>query len=273
MDPEKLEAAITSRTRAIVPVHLYGQPADMDALQAIADRHGIPVVEDACQAHGAQHNGRKAGAIGLAGCFSFYPSKNLGCCGEGGAVATRDPQLAQRMRLLRDHGSTRKYEHEIPGFNLRMQGLQGAVLRAKLVYLDLWNESRRALASLYTKRLANPDIVTPVEKSYAHHVYHLYVVQLKNRDAVCERLKAAQIETGLHYPTPLHLQPAYKSLGYRHGDFPVAEQLAERILSLPMYPELPQRAVEYVADALLEACESQSVLSNAATETAGRRIA
>lgn len=265
MDPTKLETAITSRTRAILPVHLYGQPADMDALQTIAGTYGIPLIEDACQAHGAQHKGRRTGTIGTAGCFSFYPSKNLGCCGEGGAVVTRDPQLAQRIRLLRDHGSTRKYEHQLPGFNMRMQGLQGAVLRTKLLYLDLWNDSRRALASLYTDRLAQSDVVVPTEMSYARHVYHLYVVQLKDRDEICERLKTAQIETGLHYPTPLHLQPAYVSLGYRRGDFPVCEQLASRIVSLPMYPELSSRAVEYVADALLEALECQVLRSRAAS--------
>jgi dTDP-4-amino-4,6-dideoxygalactose transaminase len=180
---------------------------------------------------------------------------------------TRDPQLAQRIRLLRDHGSTRKYEHQIPGFNMRMQGLQGAVLRTKLSFLDLWNDRRRALAAVYTDRLAKAGVVVPAEMSYARHVYHLYVVQLNDRDAVCERMKAAQIETGLHYPTPLHLQPAYVSLGYRRGDFPVCEQLASRILSLPMYPELTSRAVEYVVDVLLEALECLALESGHASQT------
>jgi dTDP-4-amino-4,6-dideoxygalactose transaminase len=255
MDPAKVEAAITPRTRAILPVHLYGQPADLDPLLDIAARHNIPLIEDACQAHGSEYKGRKVGALGVAGCFSFYPSKNLGCAGEGGVVVTNDPDLARKIRLLRNHGSATKYEHSMPGYNFRMEGLQGAVLAAKLKYLDEWNERRRAIAELYDSLLEHSGTVVPVEMPYSRHVYHLYVIQTEDRDALRQKMTENEIETGIHYPIPLHLQEAYRSLGYRAGDFPVCEKVTERILSLPIYPELPIEAVSCVSELLLEHVE------------------
>lgn len=252
MDPALLEAAITPRTRAIVPVHLYGQTADMDAILEVANRHGIPVVEDACQAHGAQYKGRGAGSLGAAGCFSFYPGKNLGACGEGGAVTTDDPELAHRVEMWRDHGSAKKYVHQFPGLNMRMDGVQGGVLSVKLRHLDRWNEQRRTAAAQYAEALAGTDITLPAEMPYGQHVYHLYVIQADDRDGLRQRLQDAGIESGLHYPIPLHLQEAYASLGHRAGAFPVTERLADRILSLPMYPGISAEAVAHVATELLE---------------------
>jgi dTDP-4-amino-4,6-dideoxygalactose transaminase len=254
MDPALLEAAITSKTRAIIPVDLYGQIANMDPILEIANCHGIPVIEDACQAHGAEYKGRKAGAFGVAGCFSFYPGKNLGACGEGGAVTTNDADLAQRIRLWRDHGSSKRYEHVFPGLNMRMEGIQGGILSVKLKYLDRWNNQRRRAAAAYDKALADTDIEIPTEMNYGRHVYHLYVVQSDNRDALRHQLTEAGIESGLHYPTPLHLQEAYRFLGYKLGDFPVTEKIKNRILSLPMYPGIQSEAVERVACELRESC-------------------
>jgi dTDP-4-amino-4,6-dideoxygalactose transaminase len=256
MNPDLVEAAITERTKAILPVHLYGNPADLDPLLAIARRHNLPLIEDACQAHGAAYKGRKAGTFGTASCFSFYPSKNLGSCGEGGAIVTEDPALAQQVRMLREHGSVRKYEHSFPGYNFRMEGIQGAVLNAKLKYLDQWNDSRRALALQYNRMLAGSPLTLPSETPGSRHVYHLYVIQTGDREALRQQLGQRGIETGLHYPIPLHLQEAYKSLGYKSGDFPVSERLARLILSLPMYPELSSEAVDYVVATLQECLES-----------------
>jgi dTDP-4-amino-4,6-dideoxygalactose transaminase len=254
MDPTLLEDAITGKTRAIIPVDLYGQVADIDPILEIANRHGIPVIEDACQAHGALYKGRKAGSFGVAGCFSFYPGKNLGACGEGGAVTTNDDELAQRIRLWRDHGSSKRYEHIFPGLNMRMEGIQGGILSVKLKYLDRWNDQRRAAAAAYDVALSDSKFETPTEMVYSRHVYHLYVIQSDNRDAIRQRLAEAGIETGLHYPTPLHLQEAYRSLGYNLGDFPVTERVRSRILSLPIYPGVPAEAVEQVAAELKECC-------------------
>jgi len=254
MDPALLEAAISNKTRAIIPVDLYGQVADMDPILEIANHHGIPVIEDACQAHGAEYRGRKAGAFGIAGCFSFYPGKNLGACGEGGAVTTNDADLAQRIRLWRDHGSSKRYEHIFPGLNMRMEGLQGGVLSVKLRYLDSWNEQRRQAAAIYDKALADSGIVTPTEMNYGRHVYHLYVVQSDNRNVLRQQLADAGIDSGLHYPTPLHLQEAYRFLGYKEGSFPVTEKVRSRILSLPMYPGIHPDAIERVASELQESC-------------------
>jgi dTDP-4-amino-4,6-dideoxygalactose transaminase len=254
MDPALLEAAITSKTRAIIPVDLYGQVVDMDPILEIANRHGIPVIEDACQAHGAEYKGRKAGTFGVAGCFSFYPGKNLGACGEGGAVTTNDADLAQRIRLWRDHGSSKKYEHIFPGLNMRMEGIQGGILSVKLKYLDRWNDQRRQVAAAYDKALADTDIEVPTEMGYGRHVYHLYVIQSDNRDALRQQLSDAGIESGLHYPIPLHLQEAYRFLKYKKGDFPVTERVKSRILSLPMYPGIDPKAVERVASELRESC-------------------
>jgi dTDP-4-amino-4,6-dideoxygalactose transaminase len=254
MDPGLLEAAITSKTRAIIPVDLYGQVADMDAIQEIADRHGIPVIEDACQAHGAEYKGRKAGSFGIAGCFSFYPGKNLGACGEGGAVTTNDAELAQRIRLWRDHGSSKRYEHIFPGLNMRMEGIQGGILSVKLKYLDRWNDERRSAAKEYNIALSDTEFGIPTEMPYNRHVYHLYVIQSNNRDLLREQLAEAGIESGLHYPTPLHLQEAYRFLGYEKGEFPVTERIKDRILSLPMYPGIKPEAIGRVVSGLRESC-------------------
>ena len=256
MDPALLEAAITSKTRAIIPVDLYGQTADMDPILQIANRHGIPVIEDACQAHGAEYKGRKAGSLSLAGCFSFYPGKNLGACGEGGAVTTDDAALAQRIRMWRDHGSSKRYEHAFPGLNMRMEGIQGGILSVKLKYLDRWNDQRRESAAAYDKALTGTDLSQPADLSYGRHIYHLYVIQTDHRDALRQQLTDAGIESGLHYPIPLHLQEAYRSLGYKVGDFPVTETVKGRILSLPMYPGIQAEAITQVVSELQEICHA-----------------
>jgi dTDP-4-amino-4,6-dideoxygalactose transaminase len=261
MDPLKLERAITSKTKAIIPVHLYGQPADMDAINAIAAKYGIPVIEDSCQAHGAEYKGHRTGSLAKAGCFSFYPSKNLGACGEGGAVTTGDGELAKRIRMLRDHGSAKKYEHDFPAYNLRLEGIQGGVLAVKLPHLDGWNSNRRALAARYRELFAGSKVVTPTEMPYAHHVYHLYVVVVEDREVLKRALSEQGIENGLHYPVPLHLQKAYAYLGYKKGDFPISEHVAANHVSLPMYAELPMEHVEHVAKTVLEVLECQPVAS------------
>jgi dTDP-4-amino-4,6-dideoxygalactose transaminase len=266
MDPSKVEAAITTRTKAIIPVHLYGQPADMDAISAIANKHKIPIIEDSCQAHGAKYKGRRAGSLGHAACFSFYPSKNLGACGEGGAVTTNDQELAKKIRMLRDHGSSKKYEHDFPAYNLRLEGVQGGVLAVKLPYLDGWNENRRILAKRYNELFVDSKVIVPKQLSYAEHVYHLYVVIVEDREALRKALSEQGIENGLHYPVPLHLQKAYAYLGYKKGDFPVSEHVAANHISLPMYAELPIEQVEYVAKAVREAVECQPVVTSSSQE-------
>jgi dTDP-4-amino-4,6-dideoxygalactose transaminase len=251
MDPNRIEQAITKRTKAILPVHLYGQPAPMNDIMAIANRHGIPVVEDACQAHLAQDHGTFVGQFGVAAAFSFYPGKNLGAYGEGGGVTTNDDALARKMRMLRDHGSEKKYHHARWGHNYRLHGIQGAVLGVKLPHLDAWTEARRANAARYNALLnGKGDLILPAEREGAKHVYHLYVVQTAHRDALQQHLAARDISTGLHYPVPLHLQEAYKDLGHTRGDFPVSEQVASRGLSLPMFPELTEEQIDYVAAAI-----------------------
>jgi len=251
MDPDLLESAITSQTKAIIPVHLYGQPADMDPILAVAKQHGLLVIEDACQAHGSEYKGRKAGSLGDAGCFSFYPGKNLGAYGEAGAVITNNAELAQKIRMLRDHGQSEKYKHAYIGWNDRMDGLQGAVLSVKLRYLDQWNNARRERADFYDELLEDlPQIVLPREAAYAQHIYHIYAVRVPNRDALLAALNNQGIGCGIHYPVPIHLQKAYECLGYARGSFPVAEESAREVLSLPMYPELTIEQLEKVADAL-----------------------
>ena len=255
MDPARLEAAITPRTKAIIPVHLYGQPADLDPILEIASRHGIPVVEDAAQAHGARYKGRPAGSIGRIGCFSFYPGKNLGAYGEGGALVTNDAGIAARARALRDHGQAERYHHAEIGYNYRLEGFQGAVLGIKLRHLPAWSEQRRRVAARYNERLmplAKDGVLeTPTEKTWSQGVYHLYVILVKDRDKVRDRLQEAGIATGLHYPIPLHLQEALAHLGGRRGDFPAAERIADRCISLPMFPQLTMDDVDYVADRLV----------------------
>jgi dTDP-4-amino-4,6-dideoxygalactose transaminase len=251
MDPTAIERAITMRTRAIIPVHLFGQTADMDPIIEIARKHGLYVIEDAAQAHGAEYKGRKAGTLGDAGCFSFYPGKNLGAFGEAGAVVTNDPVLKDRIRVLRDHGQVKKYHHTMIGWNCRMDGIQGAVLRVKLRNLERGNQRRRALAVHYDRLLADMEGVTiPVKAPYAKHVYHIYSIRVRERDALIKGLAERGIGSGIHYPIPVHLQAAYRSLGYGRRAFPVAESCAEQFVSLPMYPELTHEHVEQVASAI-----------------------
>ena len=251
MDPAKLESAITPRTKAIMPVHLYGQMADMSAIMAIADRHGLPVIEDACQAHGAEYDGARAGSIGALGCFSFYPGKNLGACGEGGIAVTNSDEQAKMLRMLRDWGQEKRYHHVLKGFNYRMDGIQGAILRVKLRYLEDWTEARRAHAAHYTRQLRNvSSIRVPVEVENRRHVYHVYAIRHADRDELQRMLQAEGIQTGLHYPVPVHLQRAHADLGYRQGDFPVSEAAAREVLSLPIYPEMTARQVDQVIRAV-----------------------
>ena len=245
-----IERAITPRTRALIPVHLYGQAADLDPILELAKKHHLHVIEDAAQAHGAEYKRKRVGSLGSAGCFSFYPSKNLGAYGEAGAVVTNDEELAKRLRLLRDHGSTSKYAHAIVGYNFRMEEIQAAVLNVKLRHLNDWNDARRARAATYNASLSSAGLVLPEEMDYARHVYHVYAVQSQNRDDLQKRLTAAGVQTGVHYPIPIHLQPAYASLGYKGGELPVTENLAERVLSLPMFPELSDEQIGRVAEVL-----------------------
>ena len=252
MDPAKIEAAITPKTKAIVPVHLYGQPADMAPIMAIAKKHGLIVIEDACQAHGAEYDGRRAGSIADMGCFSFYPGKNLGAYGEGGMVTTNNPEFARTIRMLRDWGAEKKYHHVLKGYNMRLEGLQGAVLRVKLKYLDQWTEARRGAAGRYDKLLAEAGVAAPVAKPNVRHVYHIYAIRTANRAQLQEALQARGVSTGIHYPFPVHLLPAYADLGYIAGDFPHAEKAALEELSLPMYPELQADAQAQVVAALAE---------------------
>lgn len=246
----EIEKAITPRTRAIVPVHLYGQAADLDPIRALAEQHNLHIIEDAAQAHGAEYKGRRVGGIGAAGCFSFYPSKNLGAYGEAGAVVTNDESLAERLRLLRQHGQTSKYAHAMVGYNFRLEEIQAAILNVKLAHLDKWNNGRRERAARYNELLSDTALVLPREMEYARHVYHVYPVQCENRDELQKRLAAKDIQTGVHYPIPVHLQPAYASLGYKAGDLPVTERLCERVLSLPLFAELTDAQQRAVADAI-----------------------
>ncbi|WSH67804.1 DegT/DnrJ/EryC1/StrS family aminotransferase (plasmid) [Rhizobium ruizarguesonis] len=251
MDPAQLEAKITPRTKAIVPVHLYGQMADMDAIKAIADHYRIPVIEDACQAHGAQYKGARAGSIGTSGCFSFYPGKNLGACGEGGMVVTNSDDQAKTMRMLRDWGQEQRYHHLLKGFNYRMDAIQGAILRIKLRHLEAWTEARRAHGRRYSLLLGgSANLRTPVEIADRRHVYHVYAIRSRDRDQLQRVLSEEGIQSGLHYPIPVHLQKAHADLGYKAGDLPISEAAAREVLSLPIYPEMPAWHVDQVAAAL-----------------------
>jgi dTDP-4-amino-4,6-dideoxygalactose transaminase len=247
IDPNKIERAITPRTRAILPVHLYGQVAPMNELLDIADRHGLAVIEDACQAHGAIYQGRRAGSMGVSGCFSFYPGKNLGAYGEGGMVVTSDDEQARQIRMLRDWGQDRRYHHVIEGYNYRMDAIQGAILRVKLRELDGWTQARRARARLYSKLLAGSDVQAPVATDANQHVWHIFAVRVRDREQLRSMLLREGVETGLHYPVPVHLQPSLADLGYQRGDFPHAEAAADAVLSLPIYPELAERDVEMIS--------------------------
>ena len=253
IDVSKVEEKISENTKAIIPVHLYGQPVDMDPIIEIAQKEDIVVIEGACQAHGAKYKNRKAGSIGTAGCFSFYPGKNLGAFGEGGAIVTQDKNIADKAKMIRDHGQSKKYYHDIEGYNGRLDAIQAGVLRIKLKRLKGWNNSRRENAQYYDELLSKiPGITLTAETDYASSVYHLYVIQVDNRDGLQEFLDAKGIATGLHYPLPLHLQKAYAHLGYKKGDFPVTENIADRLLSLPMFPELSKQQIEYVVQSIEE---------------------
>lgn len=250
MDANQVEQAITPRTKALLPVHLYGQPAEMDALLAIARQHGLAVIEDAAQAHGAEYKGRRAGGLGDMGCFSFYPGKNLGAYGEGGAIVTSNKDYARTLRMLRDWGADRKYHHVLKGYNYRLEGIQGAVLRVKLRYLEAWTEARCSHAAHYNRLLAPTGVATPKAAAHVRHVYHIYAIRSCRRDELGNALHAQGIQTGIHYPIPVHLLPAYQDLGHGPGAFPHAEQAAREVLSLPMYPELTQDAIGQVASAI-----------------------
>jgi dTDP-4-amino-4,6-dideoxygalactose transaminase len=251
LNPENLEMALTPRTRAILPVHLYGQPADMQPIMDFARRHNLKVIEDCAQAHGAKYRGQKVGTFGDAACFSFYPGKNLGAYGDGGAVTTNNEEVADRVKLLRNHGQRKKYLHEVIGSCHRLDNLQAAILRVKLIYLNEWNARRRAAAQLYNDLLADvPGIVTPYELPEVEPVYHLYVVQVEERERIQAELKASGIETGIHYPIPIHQQPAYAFMNHKPEDFPISQAMGPRLLSLPMFPELTASQIEYVVNQL-----------------------
>jgi dTDP-4-amino-4,6-dideoxygalactose transaminase len=250
--PDKLEAAITPRTKAIIPVHLYGMPAEMDRIVAIAERHGLPVIEDAAQAHGARYRGKRVGQFGQIACFSFYPTKNLGAYGEGGALITNDASIAQRVRSLRDHAQSQKYLHNEIGFNYRMDAFQGAVLSIKLKHLDQWNTARIDCARHYTELLKDSSYKLPTHISDSECVWHCYVIESPERDRIRSALQDVGIQSAVHYPVPIHLQKAYAHLGYRAGDLPVTEALCERCLALPIYPELSKEKISTVASSLLD---------------------
>ncbi|MGA3067925.1 MAG: DegT/DnrJ/EryC1/StrS family aminotransferase [Tepidisphaeraceae bacterium] len=252
MDPALVERAITPRTKAILPVHLYGQPADLEPLMEISRRRGIPLIEDCAQAHGATYRGKGVGNFGLAGCFSFYPGKNLGAFGEGGAIVTNDADIASRMRALRDHAQRQRYHHAEIGFNYRMDGIQGAVLGVKLKHLHRWTETRCGFAERYLSLLAGLPIQLPTAVPDRRHVWHLFVVEHPDRDALRGKLESMRIHTGLHYPVPLHLQEAYHDLGYRPGDFPVAERIGRQCMTLPLFAEMSLQQQNAVVDALNE---------------------
>ena len=252
MDVSAVEKAITPRTKAIIPVHLYGQPADMDPILQLAQRHQLVVVEDACQAHGARYKGKRVGSLGHAAAFSFYPGKNLGGYGDGGAVVTNDRDTAKRLEMLRNYGQQEKYRHMFRGYNRRLDTLQAAVLRVKLKYLEKWNAARRQNANRYRLLLEKSEVITPNEASYAESVWHLYVIRVNQRDALRDYLASRGISCGIHYPIAIHLQPAYRDLGYKKGDFPVTEDYAQRIISLPMYAELTPELMRFVAQGALE---------------------
>jgi len=250
IDVKAIEAAITDKTKAILPVHLYGQPADMDPILDIAKRHGLVVIEDAAQAHGAEYKGKRVGSIGDMGCFSFYPGKNLGAYGEGGMVVTSNPEYTRTIRMLRDWGAEQKYQHVLKGYNFRLEGIQGAVLRVKLRHLEAWTEARRAAAAHYNELMSDSGVATPEAMPYARHVYHIYAIRTQQRSEWQQALQDKGIQTGIHYPIPVHLLPAYADLGYTQGDFPHSEQAANEVLSLPMFAELSPAQCKEVSKAV-----------------------
>jgi len=251
LDPKKLRAALTNNTKAVMPVHLYGQPADMDAINTIAKERGLIVIEDTCQAHGAEYKGKRCGSLGHAAAFSFYPGKNLGAYGDGGAVTTNDDAIAAKIRIARDYGQKQKYIHAVKGVNSRLDTIQAAILNVKLKHLDKWNDGRRRNAARYRELLSEvKGVTTPKEMPGVRHVYHLFVIEMENRDACLEFLKSREIYCGLHYPVPIHMQEAYAELGYEKGEFPVTERSAKRILSLPMFAELTEEQIKAVVSGI-----------------------
>lgn len=271
LDVKALERAITRRTKAIIPVHLYGHPAHMGPIRQLADKHGLVVIEDACQAHGARYKGKRVGSLGHAAAFSFYPGKNLGAYGDGGMVVTKDRKIANRLEMLRNYGQKEKYKHLFRGYNRRLDTMQATILRVKLKYLEKWNAARRWNAKLYQKHLEGSGVVVPGEAGGAESVWHLYVIRTEQRDALKDHLISRGISASIHYPIPIHLQPAYLDLGYKRGDFPVTEAYSDRILSLPMYAELTDRQIEFISQTI---CEFQSAhsTSEVASESFVRRI-
>ncbi len=255
IDPDKIEKAVTSKTKAIIPVHLYGQSADMDKINTIAKKHKLVVIEDACQAVGATYKGEKVCSLGDIGCLSFFPSKNLGTFGDGGMVLTSNEALAEKLRMIRNHGSEKRYHHTILGLNSRLDALQAAILMVKLRYLDEWNEARKDRAALYSELLKDTDVVTPVIKDTNEHVFHQYSIRVKNRNGLQKYLEQSGIATAIHYPVPLHLQPAFQKLRQKEEHLPIAEKTAEEIISLPMYPELKEEAIEFIAGKIIEFTE------------------
>jgi UDP-2-acetamido-2-deoxy-ribo-hexuluronate aminotransferase len=253
LDPSKLDSAVTKKTKAIIPVHLYGQSVDMDPLLTIANRHGIPVIEDMCQAIGAEYKGKKVGGFGAAGCISFFPSKNLGACGDAGMVVTNDAELAEKLRMIVVHGSRVRYKHEVLGVNSRLDALQAALLRVKLRYLDRWIEARQKAASTYDRLFKDTDVAIPFRASYGNHVFHQYTVRLKNRDRVADALQERKIPHSIFYPIPLHRQQAYAALEKCSWNLPVTEQAAEEVLSLPMHTELDDEQQQFIAGSVLDA--------------------
>ena len=246
LDVNKVEAAITEKTKAIIPVHLYGHPVDMDPLIELAEQNHLLIVEDAAQAFGAEYKGKKVGSIGHIGCFSFFPSKSLGCYGDGGMVVTNDDKIADMVRMLRVHGCKQKYYHLMDGYKSRLDALQAAILRAKLKYIDQWNERRRRNAALYNELLQKTKVITPYEAEYGGHIYNYYVIRSKDRDNLQSFLKSKGIDSAVYYPVPLHLQPVYSNLGYSKGDFSISEQVSNEVLALPMFPELTQDEIKYI---------------------------
>jgi len=262
IDPKRLEETITDKTKAIIPVHLYGQPANMDEIASIAKKHNIAIVEDACQAHGATYKGKKTGSLGDIGCFSFYPTKSLGAFGDGGMVVTNNDEVNQKIQMLRDYGRKDRYEHKIKGYNSRLDTVQAVILSAKLEYLDEWNRMRNVHANHYCQLLREiPGITIPLVTENRTHVFQTFAVRVPNRDKICEAMKKRGVSVLIHYPIPIHLQQAYSDLGYQKGDFPVSEKIAGEILSLPMFPHISKEQIEYVSTSLKELCiEEQKVL-------------
>lgn len=252
IDPAKIEKAVTRKTRAIIPVHLFGQPADMDPIMAVAKKHRLPVIEDACQAIGARYKGKRVCGIGVMSCLSFFPAKNLGAYGDGGMVLTNDETLDKKLRMIRDHGSDRRYHHAILGLNSRLDALQAAILRVKLRYLDSWNEARRDRAALYSELLKDALVTTPYIEDFNEVIFHQYSIRVKNRDSLQKHLADAGIASAIHYPIPLHLQQAFRDPKQREGKFPISEEVSREIISLPMYPELKEEAIEAICEKIVE---------------------